>query len=459
MHTANLWFATALGAFAEAAANYVIARWKVLSEKRNRLRAISIVLCFGSALVMGQGAGGGGAGGGAATATPSTYAFTADSIIAKISSKVDTKLNELRSNSSLQGAGRLITAFFLIALLIWAAIKTMATGRGVGELIGEWVPIFISFGIVHLFLDRNAASSIESTMDGIASAIAGSSMSSLDSAIRAGAEPIFKGIAAVIGQPRAVEGANVTGGVTGFVQTMVASAASWIMGAIAKVIAAFCLVIAGVVMTAHIIMGFVSVSLVLALAPVMVPFLMFRPLSFLFDSWLKFLLTSCMLKVVVAFLLTVVAGLLTGMTELATQFYNDSWQVTAMESLQVDILMLGMMMVFALLAMFMLMQAPTIANGLLSGSGAMGFSGLKGLTTGASSRFTSHFGSKAGAGAKNMASGAASAAWNAQNSGRAWARGGYDAASGRSAAKWRNPAHQAIYDRQYKGGAGSSISP
>jgi type IV secretory pathway VirB6-like protein len=453
MHAANMWFAFALGAFAEAAAKYVIAKWKVINERRNRVRAIFIALCCGSALVMGQGGGGGGAP--APTATPSTYAFSADSITAKISSKVDTKLNDLRSNSSLQGAGRLITAFFLVALLIWTTIKTMATSRGVGELIGEWVPIFISFGIVHLFLDRNAAASIESTMNGIAAAIAGSSMSNLESAIRAGAEPIFKGIAAVIGQPRAVEGANVTGGISGFVQTMVASAASWIMGAIAKVIAAFCLVIAGVIMTAHIIMGFISVSLVLALAPVMVPFLMFRPLSFLFDSWLKFLLSSCMLKVVVAFLLTVVSELLKGMSELATQFYRDSWQVTAIESLQVDILMLGMMMVFALLATFMLMQAPTIANGLLSGSGAMGFSGLKGLTSGSSSRLTSHFGSRGGAAAKNMAGGAASAAWNAQNSGRAWARGAYDAASGRSGAKWKDPAHQAIYDRRFKAGGGS----
>jgi hypothetical protein len=162
-----------------------------------------------------------------------------------------------------------------------------------------------------------------------------------------------------------------------------------------------------------------------------------------------------MLKVVVAFLLTVVSELLTGMSELATQFYKDSWQVTAIESLQVDILMLGMMMVFALLATFMLMQAPTIANGLLSGSGAMGFSGLKGLTAGPSARLSSHFGSRGGAAAKNMATGAASAAWNAQNSGRAWARGAYDAASGRSGAKWKDAGHQAIYDRRFKAGGGT----
>jgi hypothetical protein len=155
------------------------------------------------------------------------------------------------------------------------------------------------------------------------------------------------------------------------------------MGAIAKVGAAFFLVMAGVIMAAQIIMGFVSVQLVLALAPVMVPFLMFRPLEFLFSGWLRFLLGACMLKIVLAFLLSVAAGLLTGMTELAQQMYRDSWQVTAMETLYTDILLLGMMLVFAVLATLLVAQAPKIAEGLLSGAaGSAGFGGLKAVTHG-----------------------------------------------------------------------------
>lgn len=447
MNSPHFWFAFYAGAFAEAAVNLILAVCATFKERKYRLRVVFIGLCAASALVMSQSTPGGASGAAPAAGgqTPHTYGWTADSITQAISTKVGTKLEELRSNSTLQSGGRLITAFLLVALLVWTTVKNMAAGKGLGELIGEWVPIFISFGVVNLFLDKNAAGAIESTMDNIAAAIAGSPMSSLDSAIRAGAEPIFKAIAAVISQPRAVEGANVTGGLSGFAETMVATAASWIMGGIAKVIAAFCLILAGVVMTAHIIMGFISVSLVLALAPVMVPFLMFRPLEFLFSSWLRFLLGACMLKVVVAFLLTVAAALLSGMTERAAEFYRDSWQVTAMESLHVDILMLGMTMVFALLAMFMLMQAPAIANGLLSGSGAMGFGGLRGLTHSVSGRMT-HSGAASAAGA---ARGAGRATTFLGQSARAWDHGNHDRRSGKARDTWKNATHQAIYDRQY----------
>lgn len=108
---------------------------------------------------------------------------------------------------------------------------------------------------------------------------------------------------------------------------------------------------------------------------------MFRPMSWLFDSWLKFLLGACMLKIVTAFLLKVAAGLLTGMSALALQHYTEARGASPWETVFADMVLLGMMLIFALLAMLLLMQAPGIATGLLSGSaGSTGFSGIKGLT-------------------------------------------------------------------------------
>src|SRR5262249_5389539 len=155
----------------------------------------------------------------------------------------------------------------------------------------------------------------------------------LEGAIKTGALPIFKGIAAVLRQPSATNGALPSGlDALGFLATLGASGVSIIMGAIAKIITCLVLVFVGVAMIAHIIMGFLSIQLVLALAPVMVPFLMFSPASWLFDGWLRFLLGSCMLKVVVAFLLLMVGGLLTGMSDFAQKIYAESWRVTAVEA-------------------------------------------------------------------------------------------------------------------------------
>lgn len=440
-------FADMLGALAERVAMYAVIVREHFGTRRNKAKLVFIAVCAACTLAVGQGTGGTNTTPQVQTQTPSSYGWSIDSVISKMADKVTTKLTELENNSKLQGTGKLITAFFLIAMLVWTSVKTMASGRGIGELVGEWVPIFISFGIVTMFLEKSAGNLIVSTMDAIGSAIGGANMSTLDSAIRTGAEPIFKAIAAVVNQPRATSGTNVIGegGVLGFVGTMAASAASWVMGAIAKVLTAFLLVLAGVIMIAHIIMGFISIRLVLALAPVMVPFLMFKPMSWLFDGWLKFLLGACMLKIVVAFLLNVAAGLLSGMSEFALQLYNESWQVSASETLQVDILLLGMTLIFAALATLLLHQAPAIAAGLLSGSaGQAGFSGLRGITQGVGARVGSGAVSGAGAGA------ASSAAQGARN-GLSARAGRLDAMAGRApSTAYRDQRSQAAYKTAYR---------
>ena len=393
-------FAYLLGALAERVTRHVLSTRDHFATRRNKLKLVFIALCVGCTLAISQSP----PPAAPKTNTAADYDFSKDSVIKDISNAVSTKLKELQNNTKLESAGKLISAFFLIAMLIWTSLKTMAGAKGIGELIGEWIPIFISFGIVTLFLDKSGAYYIVDTMDNIGAAIGGANMATLESAIRTGAEPIFTSIAAVLNQPRATAGTNAVlgGGLAGFLGDVTASAASWVMGVIAKLLTALVLVAAGVVMIGHIIMGFISVALVLALAPVMVPFLMFRPLSWLFDGWLKFLLGACMLKVVVAFLLMVVAALLSEMSKIATKQYIESFKVTATETLHVDILMLGMTLVFALLGMLLLMQAPGIATGLLSGSaGSIGFSGVKGVTQGVAGRVSSNAttGVAAGAGA------------------------------------------------------------
>lgn len=202
-------------------------------------------------------------------------------------------------------------------------------------------------------------------------------------------------------------------------------------------------------MVATVIMGFISVNLVLLLAPVMVPFLMFKPMSWMFDSWLRFLLGACMLKIVVAFLLKVAAGLLAGMSALALQHYTEARGASVWETLQADIVLLGMMLVFALLAMLLLMQAPGIATGLLSGSaGSTGFSGIKGLTQAPGGRVSS-----SGMSAVSSRPAGAAAAEGLQQgknyfAGRSGAR---HAAGGQvKDLRYRDPRAKSAYDRAYR---------
>jgi len=432
-----------LGAFAERSTEVGIrgVRWCVA----HKVRSILLVLAVSCSLVGAQAIGD--ATPQVSTQTASTYAgdmSDIDSTVSKVASVVNNVLSGLANNSTLQSVGKYMTAFFVIVMLTWTTLKSLVSGRGLGELIGEWVPVFIGFGLVTLILDQNAGQTIVRTMDMVASAIAGSSMSTLDNAIRAGAEPVFKAIAAVVGQPRVAEGASGSGW-TGWLAGMASGLASFIYAAVAKVIAALVLTIAGVMMMAHIIMGFVSIKLVLALAPMMVPFLMFPPASWIFDSWLRFLLGACMLKVVVAFLLTMVGGLLSAMNTLATQFYLDAKKVTPMEALQVDILLLGMVIVFALLAALLMMQAPTIAAGLLSGNaGSAGFKGIAGLTQSAGGRVVSN-------GTTGAARGTGGAAKGGLQQLGGHLAGKWDAQAGRAKSlAYRTPQAQARYNTAYR---------
>lgn len=440
-------YAECLGALAGGTCDYVLALRDSLRVRKNKLRALFVLLCLACTFAVGQGSPPPAAPQ-VATATADSYAFTADSLIGKIAEKVTEKLDALKKNAQLQRFGSYITAFFLSALLVWTSVKTMASGRGLSDLLAEWVPIFVSFGIVIAFLDRSAADLIVRTMDSIAGAIGGADMSTLDAAIRTGAAPILKAVAAVVAQPRAIEATNVMGeGVLGWLGTLAASGASWVMGAIAKVAAAFFLILAGVVMVAHIILGFVSVQLVLALAPVAVPFLMFRPMEWLFNGWLKFLLGACMLKIVLAFLLAVAAGLLSAMSELSQQMYQDAWKVTAMETLYTDILLMGMMLVFALLATLLVSMAPRIADGLLAGAGGMGFSGLRAITHGAAGGATA----AAGRGFAGLSSGAGEGLAQGRRNLSGYWSGRSDAKAGRLASlAYRDPRAKAAYATAYR---------
>lgn len=431
-------FAHLLGAMAERCAVFVMRMREQLGTRRNVARVALVVFAAACTFAFSQDAPPTPQ---VTTSTSSTYNFDRDKILGDISRAVTSKLEELKNNSKLQGFGTTVTAFFLVAMMVWTSVKTMASGKGFGELIGEWVPIFIAFGIVTLFLDRSAGDLIVRTMDSIGAAIGGTNMSTLDAAIKAGAEPIFRAIAAVVDQPRVTEAAKSGSDVFGFLASMGASLGSLIMAIGAKIVTAFLLVVAGVVMSAHIIMGFIAVQLVLALAPVMVPFLMFKPLSWLFDSWLKFLLGACMLKIVVAFLLNASAGLLTGMNEMALRYVADAKTATASETFSTDVLLLGLMLVFALLATLLLTQAPSIASGLLSGSaGSVGFSGVRGITGGLASRAVNDIGGGAGREAGQK--------WRNYRSAQA---GKKDAQAGRlKSLAYRDPRAKAAYETSYR---------
>lgn len=342
------------------------------------------------------------------TAYSSTYDFDADAIMTSISTAANKAVEALRANAGLTGYGTTISAALLVALLVWSLVKNLAIGGGMGELIADVVELTVAFVIVKMMLDKSIGDALVGFMDGVAATIGGSNMETLEAAMRSIMTPIFKSISAVVDMPR-IGSAPDSGGVLDQILGSIATAPNMVVTFLLKALTILFLIFSGVIAAAHIITGFFSLQLVLVLAPIMVPWLMWRPTAWIFDSWLRFLLGACMLKIVLGILLMLVGNLMEGMLAVANQISREvqlsgtNW----LDSLQFDIVLHGMLMLFALLAGLLIMQAPGLAAGLLSGNaGGAGFSGLKALMTSVGMRAAGVASSGAAKGAGKAASAA-----------------------------------------------------
>lgn len=420
----NQIFAFWVGYAAEQAAAWLLGARAKIARPRNILLLLLAVTAFASGFVEAQ-------------APAPTYPV--EQVIPRVSDAVNAALSKL-GGGGLNSMGAAISAFFLIALMVWTALKTMAGGKGLGELIGEWVPIWVSFAFVYAFLNQAGAAAITSTMDAIATAIGGQSMSSLSSAIDVVAKPLIRSIITVSEMPMMTE-------VDAFSpSTWVPFATASIGTIITKAITVIFLLISSVIGMATVIMSFISLQLVLFLAPVMVPFLMFKPMSWLFDSWLRFLLGACMMKIVLAFMLIAAAGVLGAMGGVQAELAKAAETASPSDQAVADLLLHAVMMIFALLSTLLIMQVPSIATGILSGgAGSTGFGGIKGLTQSPSARITNDVPSAAAAATGRAGLGAVRAG--------AGARAGFEAGRGLQhgntgdRTKLAGKAYQAMYDR------------
>ncbi len=344
-------------------------------------------------------------------------------VASMIAKSMDDKLNSLTGSTTLMGARDIILGVGLAIGLFWTGLKTMVAGKGIGELLGEWIPILITAGVVTAFTapgPGSAGNQIAVTMDKIAGAITGAAggqavdTSTVQGVIGSAVATTFNAVVSVSSAPQRTEGgwSDVAGAI--------ASVPIWVYATIMKLVTSFIIVIAMCIYMATAVMAMVSIKLVIALAPVMVPFLIFKPTAWLFDSWLKFLLGASMMKLVGAFMLSLTSGLMSSMALVAQKIDADSAAGTY-DTFTGDIVLFATILLMSVLAGLLMAQVPSISSGLLAGSaGGAGFSGLKGVSQ--------TLGAKAGTSATNA--GASFGYDKAYGQARAAKQGAKDAAAG-----------------------------
>jgi len=315
---------------------------------------------------------------------PANLGMDALDVFNMIADGIDSKLNSLSSSNALIGARDIILGVGLAIGLFWTGLKTMVAGKGIGELLGEWIPILITAGVVTAFTAPGPLSvgvQISNTLDKVAGAItmaaSGTAVdtSSVRKVTESAVKTTYNTVVAIAQTSRNNEAAS-----WGDVLAVLKNIPIAFFAGLMKIFASLVIVVAMCVYMATAVMAMMSIKLVIALAPVMVPFLIFKPTAWLFDSWLKFLLGGGMLKLVGAFMLSMTGGLMAGINTVAQKIKLDA-EAGTVDSYAGDIVLFSSLFLIAILCSLLMAQVPSIASGLLAGSaGGSGFSSLKGVT-------------------------------------------------------------------------------
>lgn len=358
--------------------------------------------------------------------TPLKKSFSSEKLANDIATAFDKTVEGLTKNADIKSAGARLAGIAVLVMMVWGAMKCLLGGKGIGEVIGEWVPVLIAFAVVTAILDQGVGEQIVSFMNSVASSISGGiQVDSAKSLVPSVIKKVFGSVTQIAEMPLTTD--TGWGG---------AALAAMLLAGVLKLATIVVVLLAGCVYLAIALMSMVSVALVLALAPLLVPFLIFTPLSWLFDGWLRFLLGACMMKIVGAFMLNLTSAILTQMTVVAKLAAADSTG-SGLSQMASDPLLYGCLLFLAVLSALLMAQVPAIATGLLQGSAAgAGFKGLAGVTQSAGGRATAAAAGLVGSGAVSGYQRTVGAAMAAQ-------QGKYDAMNGISpkAMKYQN-AHQ-----------------
>lgn len=337
----------------------------------------------------------------------------ATNAFSEVAKTIEEKLIAFSTNTSLAEIGWQLFGFFVAANVIYMLLKNMTVGSGINGIIADAVPLLIAGAVVVLFLSKGLTTAIADSMNVLTGAIAGSSNSSL-----AGLMTSAAGTAGLtirnLWELSPTTGTSSPGGLAALGEILLGIPAV-LMNIVAMIVGVFFVVVALCIYLASLVISQIGIYIALMLAPFFVPFLLFPPASFLFNGWLRFFLSSALLKTIGLILLQVTDVIMQGVLQISQS--TQTAGTSGADALVFDIVKYAMIILLAGLGALLMSQASSIANALISGGGGPSFSGWSSLASkSAATRGImggmSLSGSGPGAKSGNMLSGIANAAPN-----------------------------------------------
>lgn len=326
-------------------------------------------------------------------------------VVKQVVVKLSAVIENLSNNQTLKSAGDSILAMLFALVIAWSLVKAMM-GNGFSQFVEEMIVIFLYWGIVYAFLNAGGIGAISSFIDSIASAFVGKDMSKLSGALENSVNSGFGAIADIVSMPSTTTNYRLTQ-----ISKWIPMAINAIVQLIAKIATGIIIALAMVTYIANIVVSFASIALAVALAPVMVPFLIVSGTSFIFDGWLRFFITSCLMKVVGAFIMMFTSKMMEKMVEISSKIDLPS-NADMFQLMSANFVVYISLILIAMVSASMMVMVPSLANGLVSGSGSSaGFSGLNKVLGGTGMTALNRVGTPAGKSAGKLAGKTAQAAY------------------------------------------------
>lgn len=282
--------------------------------------------------------------------------------------------------------GQMLLGVLAAIAITWIALKSMLQGKPVTELVAELVIVIFTVGLISLTISQFAMviDPIVKGFDWLAREMyrmggAGVAGETSSSPIRNSMSQLVKSVLDLwkVNTPDFHVGDSEETGAWGWLMKMVVGSIGELVMAAANMLLrlfmaiallAFVMVFMAVYITAQTMIQFAVI-----LAPILVPFYLIQPLSFLAEGWFKFLIVAGMQKVAATFIVALSGGMIQQVTQMsAAQDVSIGHQFG---------LFAGMFLLMGVMGMLM-MQAMSIGSGIVSGTNRAGLQMPSKLTPG-----------------------------------------------------------------------------
>ena len=317
----------------------------------------------------------------AATAAGAT-SFSGVNAVELIAQAVEANLRAMKDNTDLKALGTYLVGFFILANVVWIFLKGFVSAGGLFGMMGELIPLAILSGVTILFLNADVGTLILASLDKVAAAISGlggSQNMSVADLIRESMITTFSTLSNLwsIGGIASLNLSNLLE----IAPSIIMVIASFLAKLVAMAATTFLIALALCIFLATLITSQITAIIAIVLAPMFVPFLLFKPASFMFDGWLRFTLGAGMMKIMGLVMLQITNVILSTLGTISAQAAAATTS-GSLEQLGVDMVLYCSMILLSALAAYLMAQVPSIATGLISGQGGgAGFSGWRSLAT------------------------------------------------------------------------------